>query len=193
MSLVDSYYQDLIRSTETITLLSALGSPLHHCGLEILEMIASYLSDAATCEIRQDTVNQLASMWYAHGWLAGGCFIGLIHDQEQPELLILPDDTIPPFQMNTLKEKTHRYQQMLESALSAITTAPAKGSPLAKGSDSIRTTVMSWLNLGKDHVKADELAAALACYCFGYGLLDAAIRSGFFCMIHSYHLFTTEP
>jgi len=193
MSLIDLYYQDLSRTSETIQILPAFGSPLFLCGCEIVEMIRSYLSDAASCDARSDTVNQLASLWYAHGWLQGGCFIGLLLVSEQPDLLVLTDNDIHPDFAAALSEKAHRYQEMLNSALSAIIPGPAGGSPLARGCKDLIQIVKTWQDTGDGHIRRNEIAPSLACSCFGYGILDAGIRSGLFRLTHSYHLFTTEP
>jgi uncharacterized protein len=193
MSLVDLYYQDLIIASETICILPGSGSPLFKCGYEIVEMIQSYLSDAASCEAQSDTINQLASLWYAHGWLEGGCFIGLLRVQKQPVLLMLSDDELNSDLAVKLSEKAYRYQKMLNSALSAITPAPAGGSPLARGCNDLIQIIETWQVTGDDHIRRNEMASGLACSCFGYGLLDAGIRSGLFRLMHSYHLFTTEP
>ncbi|MBN1165875.1 MAG: DUF357 domain-containing protein [Methanospirillaceae archaeon] len=191
--IVDSYYEELLSSAGGIEFTPPRDTLLYSCSEEILEMATSYLSDARDNKKRGNTVDELACLWYAHGWIAGGCCIGLIHTRIRPDLLYIPDFCMGKEHSDYLITKTEKYQKMLKSALSAVKRAPPGGSPLAQGADCIILTVQSWLERGITYQKNTIHASALACFCYGYGILDAAVRSGLLCILHSPHLFTTEP
>ena len=74
---LSKYYFILMESANNITLLNSRGSPYHALGIEICEMITSYLQDSVYFQKNGDIVNQYASLVYAHGWLSAGVFLGL--------------------------------------------------------------------------------------------------------------------
>ncbi len=190
---IDSYYEDLLCSVRGIEFTPPRDTLLYSCSEEILEMVTSYLSDAQDNTKKGNTVDELACLWYAHGWIAGGCSIGLIRATKIPDLLYVPDTGIGKEHTDYLITKTEKYREMLERALTAVKRAPPGGSPLAKGADHIIVMVQSWLQRGISYQKNKASCAALACFCYGYGILDVAVRSGLLCILHTPHLFTTEP
>ncbi|WP_292492259.1 DUF357 domain-containing protein [Methanoculleus sp. 10] len=165
------------------------GTLLYRAAGEVLEMAAAYHSDGMTFLRAGDLVNALAGFAYGLGWLDAGSRLGLL----EPSIAHPPGAAgacIPAALAARLDEKTHRYQRMLEIALSAVETGPDEASPLSRGAEELRSTARSWYTDGRGRLDAGDLAGALARFSYGYAWLDAGIRAGLFRITGERGLFT---
>ncbi len=154
------------------------GTLLYRAAGEVLEMAAAYHSDGMTF-LRTGEL----------GWLDAGSRLGLL----EPSIAHPPGAAgacIPAALAARLDEKTHRYQRMLEIALSAVETGPDEASPLSRGAEELRSTARSWYTDGRGRLDAGDLAGALARFSYGYAWLDAGIRAGLFRITGERGLFT---
>ena len=95
-------------------------------------------------------------------------------------------------QWEQLHEKTLRYQRMLSQAIVSVKPAPERGSPLRRAAEYILRFVGDELKKGDELLRDGRKPAALGRYSYGYGWLDAALRSGLFTVVSHPELFTTE-
>ncbi|HOW04184.1 DUF357 domain-containing protein [Methanospirillum hungatei] len=188
---LSKYYFILMESANNITLLNSRGTPYHALGIEICEMITSYLQDSVYFQKNGDTVNQYASLVYAHGWLSAGVFLGLYNTSFGT--LDFSDIEFPDhYDSLHLYEKTERYHSMLETAIKSVSCFPGKGSPLALAADKSLNEVKKSFKRGEELMKDGETIPALGHLCYGYGWLDTSVRAGLLQVHHNFHLFTTE-
>jgi len=180
-----------MESANNITLLNSRGSPYHALGIEICEMITSYLQDSVYFQKNGDIVNQYASLVYAHGWLSAGVFLGLYNTSFGT--LDFSDIEFPDhYDSLHLYEKTERYHTMLETAIKSVSCFPGKGSPLTLAADTSLTEVKKSIKRREVLMKDGETIPALGYLCYGYGWLDTSVRAGLLQVHHNFHLFTTE-
>lgn len=165
------------------------GTLLRRVADEVFEMAAAYQSDGTAFLRTGDRVNALAGFAYGFGWLDAGSRLGLL---ESPA--VHPPDAadvcIPDSLAAHLDEKTHRYRRMLHSALTMVEAGPDEASPLRAGAEVLHSAAHSWYADGVEHLKAGDLAGALARFSYGYAWLDAGIRAGLFRVTGSRDLFT---
>ena len=91
-----------------------------------------------------------------------------------------------------LDEKTDRYERMLADALDAAEPAAPADTPLGEGAAACREMATSYLEDGRHFRDEDDPVNALACFSYGYGWLDAAVRLGLFAVAdEDRHLFTS--
>lgn len=162
------------------------------CGSDIHEMVSSYLSDAITFGQKSDRVNQYASLSYAHGWLDAGYYLGFFDQDRTNSPEMISNEEIENDKSAHLHEKTLRYQRMLSEAIVSVKPAPERGSPLRRAAEYILRSVGDELKKGDELLRDGRKPAALGRYSYGYGWLDAALRSGLFTVIAHPELFTTE-
>jgi len=94
--------------------------------------------------------------------------------------------------MATLQEKTDRYEQLLDEALSAATVAPPAGSPLYEAGTDCEEMARSYLEDGRHFREDDDLVNALAAFSYGHAWLDAGARVGLLDVPREGHLFTVD-
>ena len=92
--------------------------------------------------------------------------------------------------MADIEEKTDRYEQLLDEALTAAEIAPPTGSPLADAAADCEEMARSYLEDGRHFRENDDLVNALAAFSYGHAWLDAGARLGLFEVPTDYHLFT---
>lgn len=92
--------------------------------------------------------------------------------------------------MADITEKTERYEQLLDEALSAATVAPPTGTPLASGAEDCLEMARSYLEDGRHFREEDDLVNALASFSYGHAWLDAGARLGALDVPREGHLFT---
>ena len=176
-----------LRSLEDISSPIRDPSALRVVADQILEMAWAYQKDGEFFIRLDDPVNALASWCYGYGWLDAGSHLGLL---SATSAFIGFVGTIHHSHEEKLVEKTIRYERMLSAAASAIKDAPDSSSPIFKICATFREIVLTWQTNGEDHLMEGNFTPALASFSYGYGWLDAGIRSGLFQIRGDRHLFT---
>lgn len=92
--------------------------------------------------------------------------------------------------MADLAEKTDRYEQLLDKALTAAEVAPPAETPLADGAADCVEMAQSYLDDGRHFREEDDLVNALAAFSYGHAWLDAGARLGLLDVPREGHLFT---
>lgn len=169
-------------------------TPLHRAGEEILEMALAYLSDGGTFLASGDEVNALASYAYGLGWLDAGIYTGLVSCTGNTRFMTLKcDDEIPESLGGHLEEKTGRYRRMLDSAIRSVIPAPDTESPVFAAAERIIDNAKIHYAMGLDYESREEglsLSSALWHFSYGYGWLDAGVRTGILSITGDRTLFT---
>jgi hypothetical protein len=167
-------------------------TPLEREAFAVIEMAEAYQKDGVTFYNKGDLVNALAAFWYGSGWLHFGLSSGLLHsDVKNPFCPFAgPSDKLPLPLAEKLKEKTLRYNHLLDTARSSVECA---GEP-ATISNTFAVTILfitaQYLSQGDSYRKAGAYEDALACFSYGHGWLDAGVTCGYFCIIAQQDLFT---
>lgn len=183
ISLSIHYRSSLEVAESPLTDISLLGRVAE----EILEMAWAYQRDGEFFLCSDDPVNALASWSYGYGWLDAGGALGLLLVRDHfPGF----DGTISHSWKEKLEEKTSRYQRMLSVASSSVDDAPDPSSPLFVACSVFRERLYRWQMNGDDYLVEGLCAPALASFSYGYGWLDAGVRSGLFRIRGDRHLFT---
>ncbi|MFC7072563.1 DUF357 domain-containing protein [Halovenus rubra] len=92
--------------------------------------------------------------------------------------------------MADLTEKTDRYEQLLDEALTAAEIASQPETPLANGAADCVEMARSYLEDGRHFREEDDLVNALAAFSYGHAWLDAGARLGLLAVPQEGHLFT---
>lgn len=162
-----------------IRILVPEGSLLSGIAHEIREMVLAYESDGHDFECRGDAVNACASYAYALGWLDAGCSIGIMSAGNPDRGWFISASQSSDHGETRLGEKTARYRKLLRTACDAVLPAPDPGSLLLSGSEKIVMTGRTFLVFGETAMKEHREWVALSCFSYGFGWLDAGIRTGF--------------
>jgi hypothetical protein len=166
------------------------GAILASCAREILGMALAYHDDGITFLSRGDQPNALASFSYALGWLDAGSCLGLIASEscglplEGSEKGSRGDEDV------RLSEKTGRYRDLLGTAIERLHPAPEYGSCLHDGGERFLMLARVLHELGEYYERSGDVPSALAAYSYGFGWLDAGVRTGLFTIRNSRELFT---
>jgi len=168
-------------------------SPYGITGTSILRMARSYESDGKSFLAGEDPVNALAAFLYAFGWLHCGAASGLIGVQGD-RYLSCPFtgtfDPVPASQIVKRDEKTSRYARLLDTALTSVSPAPDPATPLHLFARDILFISTIYLHRGRHLAAERHNEDALACFSYGHGWLDAAVRSGLFRITRDRAIFT---
>lgn len=188
---IKEYRQNLGTILKEIQRTTPVATPLGDVCTDIIEMVHSYLADAAVFHTHGDPVNEYASLAYLHGWLDAARYLGYVTARELA--ILLPDDTFfPDSDQEKLREKACRYHRMLSEAVISVEIGPVSGSPLYQSS----VNIMEKTRYTAFHTIPDPLTgygAALGELSYWYGWLDTGVRAGLFRITGDPHLFTTEP
>ncbi len=92
--------------------------------------------------------------------------------------------------MADLGEKTDRYEQLLNDALSAADVASPAETPLGDGAEDCLEMARSYLEDGRHFRDEGDLVNALAAFSYGHAWLDAGARLGLLDVPREGHLFT---
>jgi uncharacterized protein len=157
-----------------------------------LEMARAYLSDGTTFSTSGDSVNALASYFYAFGWLHFGCAYGTLRmDMKLPPCpFISPCERLPDKVQGKLTEKTGRYERLLDTARSSVTCAPDPFTPSHLLAVRILGIAETYAGRGRWLRQEKRLEDALAGFSYGHGWLDAGVRAGLYVIIQNRDLFT---
>ena len=165
-------------------------SPYWKVSEEILEMAVAYRRDGLSFADRGDLVNAHAAFSYGFGWLDFGILSGLFSGEKPVKRVPLFDENMPDVLFPHLFEKTNRYKHMLSEAVISVSPAPDIESPLYSFSKSVLNCAENYLNSGEKYNSCENFVNALAYFSYGYGILDAAVRSGLFIIVKNRSLFT---
>ena len=153
---------------------------------DCLEMVRAYRADAATFAARGDPVNALASIAYAAGWLDATVAFGFATGERGR--CPAPVGMVPPERADHLEEKTGRYAVMLEGAVAAARPAPDPASPARAAAEAVLRVAGCCSGLGRAWIGRDR-ETALALLSYGYGWLDAGVRTGLVAIVRNRSLF----
>jgi hypothetical protein len=168
----------------------AEGTLLAHCAREILGMVHAYHRDGKTFLSRGDVPNALASFSYALGWLDAGSCLGLITAGSCGLPLGGAEGGSRDAGDSRLSEKTRKYQALLGTALTGLEPAPESGSCLHDAGERILMIARIFHEMGLYRERSGDLSSGLAAYSYGFGWLDAGVRTGLFTIRENRELFT---
>jgi len=155
-----------------------------------LAMVRAYLNDGGTFLASGDPVNALAAAFYAEGWLHCGAACGLFILAAPHCLFAAPLPDLPPAVSEKLREKATRYRRLLATARGAVQPAPEQGTALHGTADRVAVVAETYATRGELHLAQGQDAAALACFSYGHGWIDAGVRAGLFAVTGSREIFT---
>ncbi|WAC04638.1 MAG: DUF357 domain-containing protein [Methanoregula sp.] len=165
-------------------------TPLYATAEDILGMAAAYLHDGTTFLSSGDWVNALASFCYGYGWLHFGAITGYV---EMPSLscpFSTPFEHAPAALRGRLEEKCARYARMLDTARLAVVPSPEQGTVMHAAADRVLAITAVYGRQGGRFEADGHTEDALACFSYGHGWLDAAVRAGIFTIVSDRDLFT---
>lgn len=165
------------------------GTPLFAVGTEILEMVLCYASDGEIFFGKGDLVNAAASFAYGYGWLNAGKYLGYLSGEGQKELSYITEK-LPENLQEHLTEKTFRYQKMLGQALASVNVLPDKETVFFSAAEYLKGQAENYLKQGCELLESSDELNALINFSYGYGWLDASVRSGLIGVLENRHLFT---
>lgn len=163
---------------------------LHATAEDILEMVTAYHHDGNTFLSQGDWVNALAAFCYGYGWLHFGATTGYFEMQSGSCPVSTPFEQAPISQCGKLEEKTGRYARLLDTARSAVIASPAQGTVMHTAAECILAITAVYARQGGVFRSLGQPQDALACFSYGHGWLDAAVRSGIFSIVSDHDLFT---
>ena len=156
---------------------------------EITGMARCYLEDGTRFMETGDPVNALASFSYSAGWLDLGSWVGVISATSPCSLLLGKGDPLPDHVYPKLEEKTHRYSSLLGKAISSCTPASPQGVSAYEGGVTVHVVAETFHSGGLMFLCDRQYEDALACFSYGHGWLDAAVRMGLLCITGDRNLF----
>jgi len=153
-------------------------SLLGFTGREILGMAQCYLVDGSSFMGKDDPVNAVASFAYAAGWLDTGTYIGMFSPGHLCRYLLSEKGSVSNLFHDQLTEKACRYQRLLDSAVKSSEPGSEAGIRWYDGGERIITIAAAYSSGGRLFLQIERFEDALACFSYGHGWLDAAIRAG---------------
>jgi hypothetical protein len=176
---IRTFLKDLTWNLEHSDILAPEDSLLALAGSEILGMAQCYQKDGRSFSARNDPVNALASFAYAAGWLDTGRYIGIITSDRPLCRNLLSDGTsIPDNFRHQLVEKACRYERLLDSATISSEPGSETGIHWYDGGERVIAIATAYLTGGRMFLRIERYEDALACFSYGHGWLDAALRTG---------------
>lgn len=163
---------------------------LASCAREILGMARAYHEDGITFLSRGDLPNALASFSYALGWLDAGSCLGLITSETCGLPLQGSGKRSGGIEDARLSEKTGRYRSLLGTAIEELKSSPEYGSCLHDGGERFLMLARVFHEMGEYCERSGDVQSALAAYSYGFGWLDAGVRTGLFTIRNNRELFT---
>lgn len=167
------------------------NSILHSCARDSAGMARSYYHDGMEFLTRDDLTNALASFSYALGWMDAGICLGLISSDSCG--IPVPCTALQQRSRegsSRLREKTTRYHSLLSRALKSLEPAPEPDTCLSAGGARIILIGEIFLAWGAGREASGDDEGALAAYSYGFGWLDAGVRTGLFRVNRNRELFT---
>jgi len=186
---LNTFHKDLSEILEQSDLLAPRGSLLALAGSEILGMAQCYLADGGRFVSGEDPVNALASFAYAAGWLDTGHYIGIFISGPLCRNLLSEGTSIPCHYHHQLIEKACRYERLLDGAITSSKPGSETGIHWYEGGERVIAVATAYLIGGKMFLEVERYEDALACFSYGHGWLDAALRVGLIRIIGNRDLF----
>lgn len=188
-------YGTVLASTLARTTCSAPeGTLLGRTGQAVIRMASAYESDGKTFLSGDDPVNALAAFLYGLGWLHCGIASGLLVCSGGNPVcpFATPPENVPASHYLKLDEKTGRYARLLETAIASVTPAPAPGTPSHDVAGQVLFIAGIYLQNGRREALEGRTEAALSCFSYGHGWLDAGVESGLFTIHANRGIFTVD-
>jgi hypothetical protein len=167
------------------------GSILFSCAREISVMVDAYYHDGMVFLSHEDLPNALACFSYALGWLDAGICMGLLASPAGSGLPLTAEG-VPSQKINhdRLPEKISRYRVLLHRACMSLMPAPEMDTCTRSFSERILVIAQVFYAQGLLWEDSGERDSALAAYSYGFGWLDAGVRSGLLRITVNRELFT---
>jgi uncharacterized protein len=167
------------------------GTPLGRSAQAVLVMARAYESDGRTFLASGDPVNALASFWYGFGWIHFGVAYGLLIDNGNTVCPFHePCENLPPEFSAQLREKTERYEHLLNIARGSVACATEPATETYGFAVRVLLIAEVYAEKGWRESEGRRDEDALAAFSYGHGWLDAAVTTGL-CRILAHHeLFT---
>jgi hypothetical protein len=168
------------------------GTPLKGDASAIIEMAEAYRKDGTTFYNKGDLVNALAAFFYGAGWLHFGISSGLLTCRGNNPFCPFsgPSEKLPLPQEEKLREKTRRYEILLNTARSSVECAAERGTISNEFAGKILFIAHIYAELGTRHRQHGTYEDALASFSYGHGWLDAAVTCGYFRILANREIFT---
>lgn len=166
------------------------GSILHSCARDTAGMVSAYYHDGLEFLSRGDRTNALASFSYALGWMDAGICLGLLSSSGCGIPVCTATEPWPSDESGMLREKTSRYHALLSRALISLESAPEPDTCLSAGGARFILVGEVFIARGMGREAAGDDEGALAAYSYGFGWLDAGVRTGIFRVRLNRGLFT---
>ena len=168
------------------------STPLGHEGFAVLEMAQAYRDDGTTFYALGDLVNALAAFWYGAGWLHFGIASGLLACDSRISFCPFAgsSETLSLPYAEKLGEKTARYERLLNTARSSV---ECSGEPATIGNyfaGKVLFIAALYAAQGAAYRKTGAREAALGCFSYGHGWLDAGVTCGYFRILAHRDIFT---
>jgi uncharacterized protein len=177
-----------------LSLLESIPPPgyvLSSCAREISGMVAAYYQDGMAFLSHQDLPNALACFSYALGWMDAGICMGLLSSPAGSGLPLIPRGiSSQEISHDRLPEKTARYRVLLSRACMSLVPAPETDTCTRSFSERILVIAEVFYAQGILWEESGDRDSALAAYSYGFGWLDAGVRSGLFRITGNRELFT---
>ena len=185
--------RDELAAALTLTRSAAyLHTPLGRNAFAVIEMAWAYQKDGTTFYHKEDLVNALAAFWYGAGWLHFGISEGLLICEGENSFCPFagPSDKLPLPLAEKLAEKTHRYENLLNTARSSVECA---GEPATVSNDFAGKVLFIaglYQARGAEFRNTGAYEEALACFSYGHGWLDAGVTCGYYRIMAHHDIFT---
>jgi hypothetical protein len=165
-------------------------SILLDCARDTAGMVMAYYNDGQEFLSCGDHINALASFSYALGWMDAAICLGLFSSQDCGIPIATALEQNPGQDRAALHEKTTRYHSILSRALGSLEPAPELDTCLSKAGLRFLLIGNVFYDYGSGCEGAGNDDAALAAYSYGFGWLDAGIRTGLLKVTMNRELFT---
>ena len=163
---------------------------LHATATDIIGMVTAYQRDGTNFLSSGDWVNALAAFWYGFGWLHFGAVFGYLEIPSGACPLGTPPEPAPARCSGQLQEKSVRYARLLDTARAAIVPASEQGTVMHGAAETVLFITAVYAGQGTRYQLEGNAETALACFSYGHGWLDAAVRAGLFRITAERDLFT---
>jgi len=186
---IDRHGELLQEELDSARILAPQRTGVFFAARDNLAMVRAYLDDSRTFLASGDPVNAFAASYYGEGWLHCGAACGLF-SLASPQCLFSARYTpLPEDAGEKLREKTVRYDRLLATARRSIRPAAERGTALFITADRTDVVAAFYAMRGEMFLARDRFEAALACFSYGHGWIDAGVRAGLLAVTGSREIF----